>query len=132
MINPERPPLHPVICEQIDMLLYRVDQRHWPLIEGMQVAVFIPPNIPVPPQLPLQLLGIVRAYAGDLYKSEADQYEQFRGDARYPAWLSKLAERVMGRVLESVDKIDHTNPNLLLGYHGLDQPTMSEGLRRRA
>lgn len=130
MSDSERPPLHPVILEQIDMLLYKADQRHWPLIDAMQIPVFIPPNVPVPPQLPLQLLGFIRAYAGDLFKSEADQYGEFRGDDRYPFWLSKLAERVVGRVLESVGKIDRANPNLILGYHGLDQPTMAEGLRR--
>lgn len=130
MSDPERPPLHPVILEQIDMLLYKVDQRHWPLIDGMQIPVFIPPNVPVPPQLPLQLLGFIRAYAGDLFKSEADQYGSFRGDERYPFWLSKLAERVIGRVLESVAKIDSANPNLILGYHGLGLPEMTDGLRR--
>ncbi len=129
-----RPPLHPITCEEIDMLLHKIDQQYWPVIAKMKVAKFIPLSIPVPPQAPLHLLDTLNLYARDLFTSEADYYEQFHNDGRYPAWLSKLMGRVVTRVLNAVDKIEQGDSvlgNLIstLAYHGITQPQMEKTLR---
>jgi hypothetical protein len=131
---PDRPPLHEITCEQIDMLLHRVDERHWLVIAKMRVPKYIPPSVPVPPQAPLHLLNNLNSYASELFRAEADNYEQFRSDGRYPAWLSKLAGRVVTRVLDAVDKIEHGDSIFgvqvsTLGYHGVTQPEMEKFLR---
>ena len=33
-----RPPLHPITCEEIDMLLHKIDQQYWPVIAKMKVS----------------------------------------------------------------------------------------------
>ncbi|MGO8720054.1 MAG: helix-turn-helix domain-containing protein [Acidobacteriaceae bacterium] len=129
MNDPERPPLDPIVQEQIRQLLYGVDRQHWPFIAEMRVAKFIPPSIPVPPQLPLQFLHILRTYASVLFKTEADQYQQFRDHRNYSPWLSRLADRTLMRVLESVEKIDQDDSSALLGYHGVTRPEMEKALR---
>lgn len=125
-----RPPLHPLACEQIDQLLHRVDEQHWPTITGMRVKNYYPPDTPVPPQSPQHLLGQIRWYASILMGTEADQYDQFRKDGRYPAWLSGLAERVLERVLTSLKRLDQGDPDcLLLAYHGVAIPAVESELR---
>jgi hypothetical protein len=130
MNDPERPPLPAIVYEQIEVMLYMVDQRHWPLVAAMRVPIFIPPLDPVPPRQPLQLLNRLQVYAGDLYKAEADQYGQFSGFTDlYSAWLSKLSDRVLARVVANADKIDKENPNKMLGFHGLSLLEINKGLR---
>jgi hypothetical protein len=130
MNEPGRPPLHPITCEAIDQLLHRVDQEHWPRITAMRVKKHYPLDIPVPPPTPQHLLAQIRWYASLLFKTEADQYEQFRSDRHYPAWLSRLADRVIARTLTALDRLDDGDPDaLLLGYHGLLRPDIEKELR---
>lgn len=126
-----RPPLHPIACEQIDQLLHRVDQNHWPFITKMRGKTFYPPDEPVPPRTPQQLLSTIHWYASMLFKAEADQYEQFRSDERYPAWLSGLADRVIARVRKALDTLEEGEPKtLLMGYHGLSMIEVDLHLRQ--
>lgn len=126
-----RPPLHPIACEQIDQLLHRVDQNHWPFITKMRGKTFYPPDEPVPPRTPQQLLSTIHWYASMLFKAEADQYEQFRSDERYPAWLSGLADRVIARVRNALDTLEEgESKTLLMGYHGLSMIEVDLHLRQ--
>lgn len=129
MSEPDRPPLHPVTCEQIDMLLHKIDQRHWQIIAAFRIARFIPQAIPSPPQSPHHLMGAFRVYACDLFKTEADQYEQFLNDGRYGAWIARLEERVLKRVVDAATKIEDADKNLTLSYHGLNTQAITNELR---
>jgi hypothetical protein len=112
MDDPERPPLHPIAREQIDVLLYKVDERHWPGIAAFKEPLFYPLSVPVLPPRPLQFTNYLQVYASVLFKTEADQYDQFRKEEQYPAWLSRLADRVIVRVLDAVDKVEAGNPKM--------------------
>ena len=90
----DRPPLHPIMREQIDMLLHKVDERHWPQITAMRVKSYYPADTPVPPQSPEHLRQEIHWYASMLFKTEADQYDQFLSDARYPKWQQTSASRL--------------------------------------
>jgi hypothetical protein len=136
----DQPPLHSIAREQINMLLHKVDERHWPLITSMRVKSFYPSDAPVPPQMPEHLRHQIEWYASTLFKTEADQYEQFRSDARYGAWLSSLADRTINRVMKNLDNLEKSGTNvleslvgvsgaLILGYHGLTMQGVEEGLR---
>lgn len=113
-----RPPLDPIIIEQIDLSLYKVDEKCWAEIAEFLVPRFIPPSIPVPPQRKLQFLQKLQEYAEALFKAEADHYESVRDNARYPDWLRKLSERVFMRVRQGIDKVEEGNPQAMLGFHG--------------
>lgn len=135
-----RPPLHSITCEQIDILLHKVDERHWPLITAMRVKSYYPADTPVPPQAPEHLRQQIHWYASMLFKTEADQYEQFRSDVRYKGWLSGLADRTRARVMKALDNLESNGTNalervvgiqgaLILGYHGLTTQGVEEELR---
>jgi len=125
-----RPPLDPIIIEQIDLLLYRVDEKYWPQIAEFLVPRFIPPAIPVPPQRKLQFLQKLQEYAEALFKAEADHYETVRDNERYPAWLSKLSDRVFMRVRHGMDKVEEGNPQAMLGYHGATSLDIDPALQK--
>jgi hypothetical protein len=122
------------------MLLHKVDEQHWPLLTAMRVKNFHPLDTPVPPQTPEHLRNQIHWYASDLFKTEADQYEQFRSDVRYGAWLSNLADRTRTRVMKALEKLESSDPlakmigvtgsrGLILGYHGLTTQGVEEELR---
>jgi hypothetical protein len=126
----ERPPLSPITLEAIGQLLHGVDQRHWPTITEMRVPKFIPLDVPVPHPTPNHLLGQIRWYASMLFKTEADQYEQFRANDQYARWLLQLTERVVARVLTALDRMEGGDPSaMIVGYHGLGKPEIEKGLR---
>lgn len=126
-----RPPLHAITCEQIDQLLHRVDQQHWPNIVAFRAKRRYPLDEPIPPLTPEHLMSAIRWYASMLYKSEADQYEQFRSDSQYPVWLSRLSDRMIGRVMKALDQLDGADPDaLLLSYHGLRKDQIETELKK--
>jgi DNA-binding transcriptional regulator YiaG len=126
----EQPPLHPHTKEAVDQLLHRVDQTHWPLIAKMRVPKYIPLDVPVPPSTPQHLLSQIQWYASMLFKTEADQFAQFRSDQHYPYWLSRLVERVESRVRVALNRLEEADPKtLIMGYHGLGQPEIDKGLQ---
>jgi len=140
MSDRERPPLHVLTCEQIDILLHKVDEQHWPSITAMRVKSFYPPDTPVPPQAPEHLRRQIDWYASSLFKTEAEQYEQFRSDARYGMWLASLADRIRERVLKNLEILENSDTGalhnlmgvrggLILGYHGLTTQEVEKGLR---
>lgn len=126
----ERPPLDPLVYEGIELAMYQVDQEHWPRIERMRVPNFIPPNVPIPPRLPQQLLGEIGLYATNLFKAEADHYDRFRDDRNYPIWLSRLEDRTHERVLSALEKIDSYGSKATLYYHGISREEISNGLTK--
>lgn len=129
MNDPFRPPLHPVAWEQIKMLLDKVDQRQWPLIASWRVPNYFPPGTPIPSQYPLHFMNTLQVYASQLLKAEADQYEQFRSDERYPFWLSKLTERILQRVLNAVDAVDQTDEKASLWFQGATRPEVEQAIK---
>jgi DNA-directed RNA polymerase specialized sigma24 family protein len=63
------------------------------------------------------------------FKAEADQYASFKADGRYPAWLDRLKERIVQRVLQALDRLDESDPDsLLLAYHGLQRSEIEKDL----
>ena len=130
MNDPERPPLPPITCEQIDVRLHQIDQQHWPEIAKFKDPLFYPLSVPVPPQRPLQFTLCLQSYASVLFKVEADEYEQFRKDGRYPAWLSRLVSRIVARVLDAVEKVEYGNPKMAsLWSHGVTRQALEAALR---
>lgn len=124
----KRPPLAGILLDQIDLLLYKVDQRHYKHLAGMQVAHEIPPGEPRPPKMPAQLLNQLQWYASVLFTREVEQYGAVRTDARYEYWLSQLADRVAARVVDAVDQVDKGSTTASLKYHGLHRVEMDAGL----
>jgi hypothetical protein len=129
MNDPERPPLDPRVFEQILKVQHAVDKVQWPRIAAFMVPVYTLPSNPVPPPTPLELTSAIQLYADMLFKAEADQYSSFRDEPRYPAWLSRLADRISVRVLESVEKIEKAEFFRTLYGHGVNQLQMQEAIR---
>lgn len=117
--------------EKIKDAIYEVNQRHWPVFVEMQVPNYHPLNIPDPPQRPVHFRDSVVAYALELFEKEADFYAPFRTDSRYPPWLSRLADRVIKRVLDALDRIEQGNTKATLWHHGVTQPEIVEAARLR-
>ena len=129
MNDPERPPLDAVVWEEIADSLHRIDELNWRLIAEFRVARFIPSSIPVPPHRPLHLLNVQREYATELLTAEADHYEPFLADGRYPAWIARLENRVLERVLKGVQQVEDGDPKATIGFHGLDHYKMVNELK---
>jgi hypothetical protein len=131
MSEPDRPPLNPIIFELIDRTLHKIDTDHWQSLAAMQVG----PQFGVPetlraPKSPALLLNALQVYAGALFKAEADNYEELRKDGTYPAWLSRLAHRIVIRVLSVVGDIDRANVPASLKYHGLPDSAIRDNLEQ--
>ena len=131
MIDPERPPLDPLIFEEIKAECHALDLHHWPLLIAFQIPNFHPLNVPVPPSLPLNFREAVLAYAVSLFESEANHYERFRADNRYAPWLNRLEGRVLAKVTDALDKIEQGNPKSSLWYHGMSQQEIVAAVRVR-
>jgi|GEM_PF-3687192 len=115
----QRPPLAPLVADEISQSMDEIDRRYWPQIIGFRVARFIPPDIPVPRQRPYQLLELFKSYAKELYEAEASQYEPFRASRMYVTWLANLNNRIAVRLQEVYKHLDESDPDFLLGYHGI-------------
>ncbi len=129
MSDSAKPPLDPIVQEQISLLLHKIEEKYWAILCAMRVPRFIPASQPVPPQTPEQLLAYLRSYAAELFKIEADSYHEFVNAGPYPAWIGALEERILKRVLKAVEKIESADPNLILGFHGLAPHRMENELR---
>jgi hypothetical protein len=131
MSEPDRPPLDPRVYDLIELTLYKADQRHWDQLAPMQVApvVGFPKSLP-PPKLRALLLNRLEVYAGELFKLEADQYSEFKNRAEYPAWLSRLADRVIARVFSRVEILERANKPATLAYHGLTDDEVRASLSK--
>jgi hypothetical protein len=129
MNDPERPPLDAITWEQIHQLQHQIDQRNWKLIDEFRIPRFIPPNVPVPPLRPQHFLRLIRSYAAELFKAEADQYDPLLKERSYPAWIARLEERIKKHVLESVEKIQSAETDSGLLAHGVDHHVMVNEVR---
>ncbi|MBS1798450.1 MAG: hypothetical protein JSS95_01355 [Acidobacteria bacterium] len=125
----ERPPLPRIVCDQIDLMLYKVDQEHYRNLSGMQVPHETPAGKPRPPKMPAQLLNQLQWYASVLFTREVQQYGSVRKDARYETWLKRLADRIVARVVNAVYEVDKGSSTESLKYHGLTHDEMVAGLR---
>lgn len=125
----ERPPLPRLLLDQIDLMLYKVDEKHFRHLADMQVPYEIPPGQPRPPRMPAQLLNQLQWYASVLFTREVQQYGSVRRDARYEVWLSRLADRLVARVVDAVEQVDKGSTTESLRYHGLSQDEMVAGLK---
>jgi hypothetical protein len=83
-----------------------------------------------PPKLRARLLNRLQVYAGELFKLEADQYSEFKNDPRYPAWLSRLADRVIARIFKTIEILERANEPATLAYHELTDDDIRAGLRQ--
>jgi len=115
----ERPPLAPLVLEEIRQSIYQIDQKYWPLIIAFRIPNFIPPSIPVPPQRPHQLLELFKSYAKELYEAEASRYEPFRADPLYVTWLSSLNNRTAVHLEKVFRQLNEIDPAAMLLSHGI-------------
>ncbi len=116
----QRPPLAPLVKEEISQSMHEIDQRYWPLIIEFRRARFIPPDVPVPPERPLQLLEAFRSYATELFDAEAGRYGPFRAEPLHAIWLSNLATRISVRIQEVFSKLEEGDPESTLFAHGVN------------
>jgi hypothetical protein len=131
MHDPERPPLDPIIKEQIDQKLYEIDQRYWRLIRNFRIPKFIPISSPVPPRRPAHFRFCLISYAQALFETEVPYYEPFRSNRNYPIWLSWLEGRISKRVQNAVEIAEREDAAATLGHHGISLPEIPEILRNR-
>jgi hypothetical protein len=115
----ERPPLAPLVADEISQSMDEIDRRYWPLIIEFRVARFIPPDIPVPRQRPHQLIEVFKSYAKELYEAEASRYESFRASGMYPTWLSNLNNRIAVHLQKVFHHLEESAPSATLLYHGI-------------
>jgi hypothetical protein len=128
MNDPERPPLDPLAIDEIRASVYQIDEKYFPLIGEFRIAVFIPLSSPVPLPRPAQFVKCLQEYASSLFTVEADLFEQFRGDGRYPQWIRRLMDRIVVKVSETVEKIDQGNLNVTVWNHGIMQPDIKKAV----
>jgi hypothetical protein len=116
----QRPPLAPLVADEISELMDQIDKRYWPLIIAFRVAKFIPPDIPVPRQRPHQLIELFKSYAIELFVAEASHYGTFRSDRLYVTWLSNLNNRIAVHLQKVFQQLEDGNPNATLLFHGVN------------
>lgn len=127
----ERPPLERRVFEQIEIMQHVVDQQHWRIIAGFVVDAAEKRNPPLLiPRTPMNLLGALQAYASMLFKCEADQYGQFQQNPNYAPWLEKVEDRVIARVFRTIAAMEEASKPASLGYHGLTDDEITQGLGR--
>jgi hypothetical protein len=129
MNDPDKPQLDAIVFDKIALHWHEIGKDYWPKIAALRMPTFIPLSQPVPPRVPHVLLNLLLGYASILFSVEADQYAQFADDPRYPAWLSRLAERVLTKVTDAVEKIDKADNDQMLMVHGLEHHDMVNSIR---
>jgi len=87
----------------IALAQYEVDQKYWAELQPLRVSSLALLNAdlkgqPLPPKRPIQLLKILREYAGALFDVEATKYPPGPELAR---WLLDLGKRIEARVINS-------------------------------
>jgi hypothetical protein len=130
MSEPDRPPLNPIMFELIDQTLHKIDMDYLPVLAARQVGlqIGVPESLRVP-KSPALLLNTLCDYAGALFRAEANNYEELRKGGTYPAWLSRLADRIAARVLKVVEDVDRMNIPASLKYHGVTEADMRDHLK---
>ena len=88
----------------------------------------MPKSLP-PPKLRIILLSRLEVYAGDLFKLEADNYSEYKSKAEYPAWLSRLMDRVIARVFNTIQILERAKEPATLAYHGVTDDEVRADLR---
>jgi hypothetical protein len=129
MRDPNRPLLDPIVWEEIRQLQYEIEQRNWKLITEFRIPSFIPLGNPNPPLRPEHFLKVLKSYAAELFKAEADRYEAEITNPYYSPWVARLEERIRDRVVEAVDKIQSADSDSMVLVHGVERHVMLNELR---
>jgi hypothetical protein len=129
MNESERSPFDPPASERIANLLHRIDEKYWPRIAAMRLPVYVPPLSPVSPKTPTLLVDLLKEYAQALLTGAADEYEQFRQNPGYISWLPRLTNDVLIRVMDAFKKIDESDKDFSLLFHGLNTQQIATMVR---
>jgi hypothetical protein len=122
MDKTDRPPLGQYAYEEIAKKCHEVEKGFWDTLSKMRVerpyAIIGPTTVSLkPPKLPEHLRQTIRQYAATIVSIEASEYP---ATSEMEFWLSKLVERVVERVMETLDVMDKTTYDLFRGkqYNG--------------
>ena len=131
-MDDDRPSLVPYVWEEIALSLHEVDKTFWEQLKELRLQQ---PTLPLPPKQPEHLRTILGLYATHLFLKESDEYPV---SPKIELWLSKLADRVLARVIDAVDTLDSPPIlNTILGmqhkygltWHGLTPDEMKAAIR---
>lgn len=122
----DRPPLHPIALEQLERAAKKIDADYWHVLKALQVDYRGPKTLS-PPKTPQLLLNHLQMYAGGLFRLEELNYP--KDSSSYGLWLAALAERIIARVIQTVNEVEASPEDARLAYHGLGMNEMRTGLR---
>lgn len=134
----DRPPLGAYAYEEIEQALHKMDNAYWSALSELRavrpftLGPIMQPS-PEPPKQPEHLRGTLCAYAGELFRIEAEKYPD---TPEISHWLTKLSERVTVRAMGAVESMNRSVLNILLdketlglSWHGLTPDQMRETIR---
>lgn len=137
MDDQDRPPLGAYAFEEIAKALHEVNKSYWSELSKMRVVSPFgfgqraEPG-PAPPKLPEHLRVTLCAYARQLFQTECTEYPV---SPEIERWLTKLAGRVTERVMCTVESLDASFLDAILGtktdgltYHGLTLTEMRQAV----
>jgi hypothetical protein len=122
----DRPPLHQLVQEQLEVAAKHIDAKYWHALKAFQIE-YVGPETLSPPKTPVLLKNQLTMYAAALFRLEADQYP--KGDGKYTAWLRALSQRTTARVMHTVEELQASEGKAKLSYHGLTLEAMRENLQ---
>lgn len=132
MDETDRPPLGPYAYEKIAKKLHEIERRFWDELSKMRVEspYFVIGPSPASPKLPEHLRVIIIQYAESLFGTEATEYPE---SPKIEFWLSRLAERVVEKIMNTLDVIDQASYDFSsakyyngLSWHGLTREEMRD------
>lgn len=131
MDEPDKPNLGLFAYEEIEAALHEIDKTFWQALSEMlqpisgviEFVTRMSGKGPLPPKRPQKLCTTLYVYAQELFRKEASQYPQ---SPQLQHWLSKLAERIGERVMQTVYQLENNNRLQTLTYHGVSHDKMKE------
>jgi hypothetical protein len=132
MDETDRPPLGPYAYEKIAKKCHEIERGFWDELSKMRVEspYFVTGPSPASPKLPEHLRAIIIQYAGSLFGVEATEYPE---SPKIEFWLSRLAERVVEKIMNTLDVIDQASYDFRsakyysgLSWHGLTREEMRD------
>ncbi len=138
MAATDRPTLGLIVDFQIETAQQQTDRNFWQRLREMQVSTPEGYRIrrhmwpilqlqPPTPKSPNKLLGILSTYASLLFESEAVFYPD---DPQLESWLTKLADRIVKRVLDVVAQLEESGSDQMvsLSHHCVSLSQMQEAM----
>jgi hypothetical protein len=128
MDSPDRPKLPSAIYKAIESSQIKVDEYFWKRLLKFQVSAAAanvvrlgyPDLAPMPPvpKKPDALRTVIASYTRNLFAAEALRYSR---DERLGFYLTKLGERIVGRVMDTLAALENAGQfkHASLDYHGL-------------